>query len=358
MAQGRRIEALDVLRGFTVSLMIMVNNAGDSYAFMHHSEWNGLTLSDIVFPFFLFIMGASTYLSLSKSGFKADKETIVHIIIRSSLIILISWTIFWFGRVLKGDFLPFDHFRFTGVLTRIAIVYCLLSVLAITLNHKIFPYLAAALLSFYTILLMIGNGYSNDSSSIVARTDVLLLGHNHIYSKAPIDPEGLLASIPSLAHGIIGFMCGKLLRSNIGIRGKIKRMSLVGIILTVSGLILSLWLPLNKRIWSPSFVLVTTGLAEMSLAALTFIIDEKKHSGFAAFRFFKVFGMNALFIYALSEMLHLIFSATGIAGCCTDFLRNTVSSVELADFLYSLLFMLLLFFFGLFLHKRKIFIKI
>lgn len=357
MIQTNRIEALDVLRGFTVALMIMVNNAGESWSFMHHAEWNGLSLSDVVFPFFLFIMGVSTYLSLSKSEFRADKETTVRIVRRVCIIILVCWGIFWFGRVLWGDYLPFDHFRLTGVLVRIALVYGLLSILALAVKHKWLPYIAAALLVLYSVVLMLGNGYSNDASNILSRADVFLLGSNHLYTWTPIDPEGVLGLIPSLAHGIIGFMCGKLLRSDIEIKVKIRKMCIVGAALVATGLVLGIWMPLNKRIWSPSFVLVTTGLAEILLGALTYLIDVRGNAGNHVCNFFRVFGTNSLSIYALSELLSVTFAATGVSGFCIGFLRNAIPSVEFADFTYCFLFMLLNFLFGLILYKKHIIIK-
>lgn len=356
-----RIEALDVLRGLTVALMIMVNNAGDSYHFMHHCDWNGMTPCDMVFPFFLFIMGASCYLSLCKGGFNADSATLLRIGKRTVMIILVCWAIFWFSRIVKGDFLPFDHFRLTGVLVRIAITYGLLSVLAVTVNHRFFPWIALALLAAYSVILVLGNGYCNDASNIIARVDAAVLGKSHLYTRRPIDPEGLLGLIPSLAHGIIGFMCGKLLRENMDLVAKMKRMALTGAGLIAAGMVLSIWLPLNKRIWSPSFVLVTCGSAELLLSILIYLIDFRGQSTAVGERlktFCKAFGMNALAIYVLSEVLEIVFGVTGFTKMCHTGLRAVIPGMELADLLYCFLFMMLNYMVARLLYKYKIVIKL
>ena len=353
-----RIAALDVLRGLTVALMIMVNNAGASYGFMHHAEWNGLNLSDIVFPFFLFIMGASTYLSLSKTDFKPDKETVLHIIRRTVVIILICWGIFWISSALHGDFFPFDHFRLTGVLVRIALTYGILATLAVTIDHKWMPHIAFGLLVGYAALLLLGNGYANDATNILARVDKALLGQNHLYSRTPVDPEGILGLIPSISQGILGFLCGKILKADAEKKEKIKKIAISGAVLLAAGVMLCGLLPVNKRIWSPTFVLVTCGMAELLLALLIYLIDVRGRADSPVCSFFKVFGTNALILYAFSELLDSVFSATGLSEICHAALRGAIGDIQLADLIYSFLFMLLNFLFGLILYRKKIFIKI
>lgn len=355
-ANSKRIEALDVLRGLTVALMILVNNSGDSYACLHHSDWNGLTLCDMVFPFFLFIVGVSCYLSLYKGGFKADGKTLARIGKRTLMIILICWGIFWISRIVKGDFLPFDHFRLTGVLVRIALVYGLLSLLAVSVNHKYMPWIAIALLAVYSAALLLGNGYVNDSTNIVVRVDHFLLGENHLYTKRPVDPEGLLGVIPSLAHGIIGFMFGMVLRSPETLTKKMKSIALWGAVLVGAGLLLSMVMPLNKRIWSPSYVLFTCGAAALVLDMLMYLIDYRSVRFFT--HPFLALGTNALAVYVLSEVLEVVFGAAGITDACQNALRGLFPSVQLADFCYALLFVLLNYAVAEVLYRRHIIIKL
>ena len=358
MSEGKRIAALDVLRGLTVALMIMVNNAGHSYSFMHHAEWNGLSLSDLVFPFFLFVMGASTYLSLSKSGFKPSKETLLHILKRTVVIILVCWGIFWLSSAMYGDPFPFDHFRLTGVLVRIALTYGIIALLAVCIDHKWMPFIALGLLAGYSVLLLCCDGYANDPSNIIARVDTAILGKNHLYSRTPVDPEGILGLIPSIAHGILGFLCGMVLKSDADTGAKIRRIALSGAIYVAAGAALSLILPVNKRVWSPSFVLVTCGLASLILSLLIYLIDVRGRESSPFCRFCKVFGTNALALYAFSELLDSAFGATGLSEVCHTALRGLIGDIQLADLVYSVLFMLLNFLFGLLLYRKKIFIKI
>ena len=133
MNQYKRLLSLDILRGMTVFGMILVNNAGGelSYDSLRHSEWNGLTPCDLVFPFFLFIMGISTYIALRKFNFQPSRAVIRKIIKRALLILLIGWAIFWFDFACEGDFFPFSHLRLPGVLPRIALCYAVVSLLVL-----------------------------------------------------------------------------------------------------------------------------------------------------------------------------------------------------------------------------------
>ena len=353
----KRLESLDVMRGLTVALMILVNNSGLSYAPLHHSEWNGLTLCDLVFPFFIFIMGASTYLSLSRKNLKADRSNLLaHIFTRSALIILICWAIAYLGWAMKGDFLPFSHLRLTGVLVRIALCYMLLSLLSLFIRPRAFPYLIGAILIIYGLLLHFGNGYSNDSSNIISRVDTLLLGKEHLYTKKPIDPEGLLGTFPSLAQAMLGFLCAFILKSDRSWSSKLRTILLVGVSLLAAGYVLSCFQALNKRIWSPSFTLVTSGYAYVTLSILCYVIDYKGYNKWTPF--FKAFGLNALCVYVFSELLSLIMSRSGLATLCHESLRSLIGNVAFADLVYALLFVLTCYLFALPFFKKNIIIKL
>ena len=166
----KRLVSLDVLRGITVAGMILVNNSGGQYAYapLKHAEWNGMTPCDLVFPFFIFMVGISTYIALSKFNFKISWAVSRKILKRTLLIFLIGWAITWISHICKGDFFPFDHIRVLGVLPRIAICYCIISFIALLMNHRYLLTLIIILLITYTFILLIGNGYICNETNILA----------------------------------------------------------------------------------------------------------------------------------------------------------------------------------------------
>ena len=204
---------LIVLRGITVVGMILVNNSGGklSYDSLQHSAWNGLTLCDLVFPFFLFIMGVSTYIALGKFHFQASGSVVRKILKRTLVILCIGWAIHWFHFICDGDFFPFAHLRLTGVLPRIALCYCVVSFVALYVNHKYIGWIIGCLIAGYAVLLCIGNGYAPDDTNLLAIIDRNVLGADHLYHKSPIDPEGLTSTLSAIAHTLIGFCCGKII---------------------------------------------------------------------------------------------------------------------------------------------------
>lgn len=197
------------MRGLTVALMILVNNGGEhNYSFLEHSKWNGLTPCDLVFPFFLFMMGMSTFLSLKKTEFKPSAAIYRKITKRTILLFLIGLGINWFDMICNGGGLDFAHLRIWAVLQRIALCYGVVAMLAITLNHRYFIHTIIGLLVIYMGILVYGNGYAYDASiNILAQVDRSIFGIDHLYHRSPVDPEGLLSTIPAIAHTMIGFLC-------------------------------------------------------------------------------------------------------------------------------------------------------
>lgn len=358
MAEKKRLLSLDVLRGITVAGMILVNNGAgpDIYAPLKHSAWNGLTPCDLVFPFFLFITGISTYISLRKFNFEASKSVIFKIIKRAVIIILICWGIDWFHHICKGDFFPLEHLRLTGVLTRIGLCYGIVSLLAISIPHKHLLKIAAALLILYSCILIYGNGYVLGENNIISIIDKSILGSTHLYTKSPIDPEGLLGTLSAIAHTLIGFCFGILLFRYKDVNEKVLQLLLAGFVLIAIGWLVSFGLPLNKRIWSPSYVLVTCGGAASLLAFLMYQIDVKGHEKWS--RFFTVFGVNPLFLYVLSEVLAIILSAFGLNDVAYHAISSIISNTYLASATYAVSFMLLLGLAGYPLYRKEIYIKI
>lgn len=367
--------------------MILVNNPGSwgsVYAPLRHAEWNGLTPTDLIFPFFMFIMGISTYISLRKFNFEYSKATVQKIIKRTVVIFLIGLGLAWFGlsvgtfRALSEDGLGFfdrlfqsitnfEHIRILGVMQRLAITYGITSLIAIFVKHKYIPYIIVVTLSAYFLLLLFGNGFEFSENNIISVIDRAVLGVNHLYKDAgvAIDPEGLLSTIPATCHVLVGFLCGKILMEVKDNPTRITRLFITGTILTFAGLLLSYGCPINKKIWSPTFVLATCGLASNFLALLIWIIDIKGYKKWSVF--FESFGVNPLFIYVLAGVLSIVidnitFVYNGETISLHGFIYNQILQPAFGDYLssllYALLFVTVTWFVGNILYKKKIYIKI
>ncbi len=318
----QRLLALDIMRGITIAGMIMVNNSGgpDTFAPLKHATWNGLTPTDLVFPFFMFIMGISTYISLRKYNFKPTLPVLWKILRRTIVIFAIGIALAWLGMFMSGILvngqtlaeatLTFDHIRILGVLPRLALCYGIGSIFALFVSHRHLPWFILSLLVIYAVIIVVGSGYEINEENVLLIVDRAVLGENHMYlsmidGKLPPDPEGVLSTIPSIAHMLIGFWCGMLIMSTKDNYERITYLFLVGTVLTFAGLLLSYGFPINKKIWSPTFVLTTCGLASLLLGLLIWIIDIKGYRSWC--RFFQVFGVNPLALYCLSVVLAYTF---------------------------------------------------
>ena len=356
--ENKRLLSLDILRGITVAGMILVNSGwGESFEMLGHSAWNGMTPCDLVFPFFLFIMGISCYLSLVKSDFKLTPKVIRRIVKRTVLLFAIGLFINWFDHAIEGDLLCFGHLRIWAVLQRIALCYGIVSLFALFCNHRYTIPVIIGLLVIYTAILLIGNGYAEDATiNILAQVDLKLFGYDHLYHHTPVDPEGLLGTISSVAHTLFGFYCGRLIRQKETVSDKVIALFVVGTVCVIGGYLLSYGLPLNKCIWSPSYVFVTCGLASLLQAFLMYVIDIQKKSGWTTF--FHVFGVNALALYVSSELLAILLGHLGISGWVYDGLHAVITPDKWASLAYALYFVLLNFAIGYILYRKKIYIKL
>ena len=358
-----RLKSLDVMRGLTVALMILVNNGGEhNYSFLEHSKWNGLTPCDLVFPFFLFMMGMSTFLSLKKTEFKPSAAIYRKIVKRTILLFLIGLGINWFDMICNGGGLDFAHLRIWAVLQRIALCYGVVAMLAITLNHRYFIHTIIGLIVIYMGILVFGNGYAYDASiNILAQVDRSIFGIDHLYHRSPVDPEGLLSTIPAIAHTMIGFLCCKYISiAGQTVESKIKVLKVAGLVMVALGFGLSLiGFGINKRIWSPSYVFVTCGFASWILGILLQFIDNKPSSkdniltkGLLAF------GMNPLFLYVMSEALAILFGSFDIKAEIFIGIQSVISDEYVASLTYALFFVAIHAAMGIWMYHRKIFIKL
>lgn len=367
-SHNQRLLALDILRGITIAGMILVNNPGSYsqvFAPLQHAVWNGLTPTDLVFPFFMFIMGISTYLSLQKFDFHPSARVIGKILKRTALIFLIGlglnclYTFSW------------DYLRILGVLQRLALCYGVVATIALFLNHRYIPYLIVLLLVGYSCILWVGSGFEYNGMNILSKVDTCLLTPAHMYSDQGLDPEGILSTCPAIAHVLLGFWVGELLLGRkygeyqtSCLSLQIINLFLCGTILTFLGFLFSYGCPINKKVWSPTFVLTTCGLASSLLALLIWVIDVKGYKRWTTF--FRVFGVNPLFMYVFASALAIILGSVmlpvdDIGLSLHDYMFQQLQCFlngKSASLLYALLFVWLNWCVGYVLYRCHIIIKL
>ena len=374
--KSQRILSIDILRGITIAGMILVNNPGgpeeDSFTPLTHAEWIGLTPTDLVFPTFMFIMGITTYLSLHKFNFTWSKSCARKVAKRAFLLWGIGLAIALLLTMIRGAVHPdewhgfgdmFAHLRILGVLPRLGICYGLAAVVALSVKHKLIPWLIAILFVGYYIILEFGNGYAHDSSNILAIVDNIVLGADHTYKWDTPDPEGLLSTLPALGHVLIGFCVGKAIMNLKDLNDKIERLFVIGAILTLTGVLLAYACPISKKLWTPTFALTTCGIGSTLLALMTWIIDKRHRTGRIT-EFFHVFGVNPLALYVLSDLILIpysiipFFSKQTLQQVLFKDVFSTFLPLPWASLLWACICVMTCWLVGLWLYKKKIYIKL
>ncbi|MBM3923218.1 MAG: DUF5009 domain-containing protein [Sphingomonadales bacterium] len=345
----QRLYSLDVFRGATVCLMILVNNPGSwsyIYAPLEHAPWHGLTPTDLVFPFFLFAVGNALAMVMPRFEQGTPGQFWKKLLKRTALIFLIGLFLNWWpfvvqagqwvesavtaggGEIQKG--LIFKGFTWTdwvknedgtiqavergvrimGVLQRIALAYFFAALIAYYLKGARAFYAATLLLLGYWALCLLGNPTDPYSLEGWFGTDLdkAVLGSIHMYKGERIifDPEGLISTIPAIAQVLFGFFVGNYIRlkslGNGAASSTVSGLFVAGVALLLTGFCWDMVMPINKKIWTSSYVVYTTGLAIITIATMMYLIEIRGiKSGLS--RFFDVFGKNALFVFALSAFL-------------------------------------------------------
>ena len=324
MSKPRRILAIDIFRGMTIALMIIVNNPG-SWAFVYsplrHAKWHGCTLTDLVFPFFLFIVGASMRFAFVRWHSFASQAFYKHVFWRTFSIFLAGCFIHAYPFI-QQDW-DWSNFRIMGVLQRIALAYGIAAIMVMHLDLRKILFAGSGILLFYWFILWAGGGNNPYSleTNLIRKIDIFLLGEKHLYGGTGIqfDPEGLLSTIPSVVTVLIGYIAGAMLHTTKNFLDNIKRMSVLGMTMIAVGLIWGLFFPINKQLWTSSYVLYTGGIACLFLAALSWVIDIKKWK--KQFWVFEVFGTNSIFLFVLSGLwaktmlrISFIFEERSLSG--------------------------------------------
>ena len=357
-----RLISLDFFRGLTIASMIVVNDPGSwahVYPPLRHATWHGVTPTDLVFPFFLFIVGVSIVLALSKA--KNSKSSIYFKIIKRTIIIF-SIGLFL---ALFPNF-DFENLRVAGVLQRIALVYLFCSVIYLNSSFLVQIWIGVILLILYWFFMTkvpFGDslaGTLDPGNNFAAWLDQFITP-GRMYQKT-WDPEGFFSTIPAIATGITGMFCGHvILNKSKDLKDKIILIFVAGFSTICLGMLWDFSFSMNKHIWTSSYVLFSSGLAMLFLACCIWIIDLKKKT--KPFNFGIVFGSNAIFAYVLHSMLgrlfHLpIIGGKGIQQSWMDFGIWTGIDPQLFSFSWALFYTLFIYIIIKEMYKRKIFIKI
>jgi predicted acyltransferase len=375
-----RLVSLDAFRGAAIAAMVLVNNPGsyvEVYDQLEHSEWNGLSFADCIFPAFLWIVGVAITFSFARRVEQGSNrgQLLVHVLKRSVIIFALGIFItdFPFGLFLDPLF-SFATMRIPGVLQRIALCYLLVSMIFFTTRVRGQILWTVGLLALYWMMVKwvyvpgFGEGILEPEGNLCWYIDSLVLGE-HTWRGAIVegfDPEGIVSTIPALTTTLFGVLAGHWLRAPRS--GQVKTLGLLGagIALLAIGFIMDRWLPINKNMWTSSFAVFTAGVSSVCLAIFFWVTDVKAHQRWA--RPFEIFGMNALAIYVLSVLgarLLYLFGWCEEGGAYLE-LREYLFQILfepwaptiLASLMYAIVYVLLMYLVAWTMWKKRVFIKL
>lgn len=364
-----RLVSLDIFRGMTITFMIIVNTPGSwqyVYSPLKHASWHGCTPTDLVFPFFLFIVGMSTFYSLKKYGSEVNASSIFRIVRRIITIFAIGLflNIFpYFGR-------DYSTLRIMGVLQRIAIAYGIGAIICLIVKREhLWIVIASVLLIYWGLLAFFGGSdpYSLEGN-FALKVDSAILGKNHLYKGfgIPFDPEGILSTITAVCTVIIGYFIGETVSKNSACEKTVLKLLVLGAGSAGLGYLWGMVFPINKALWTSSYVLFTAGIAMGIFAVIYLMADVLKFQKWATF--FTIFGLNALFCFFLSGlwtkmMLYVIKipSANDKISLYKWFYNNACVPVAgnlNGSLMFAIIQMLLIWFAALILYREKIVIRL
>ncbi|MEO5984095.1 MAG: DUF5009 domain-containing protein [Ferruginibacter sp.] len=374
-----RFYSLDVFRGATVALMILVNNPGSwshIYPPLEHASWHGVTPTDLVFPFFLFAVGNAMSFVFPRFEQAGPGMFWKKILKRSLLIFIIGLFLNWFPFIKydeQGDLIakPFAQLRLLGVLQRIALCYLFASVIIYYFKVRgAFVFSCFLLLAYWFICIALNpaDPYSI-SGWFGTQSDVSILGQKHMYhgEGTAFDPEGLMSLPAAIVQVILGYLVGNYIITKGKTHEMLNGLFVAGCVFVVTGFVWDISFPINKKIWTSSYTVYTTGLAILVLSVMIFIIEFKTRKGVWS-RFFDVFGKNALFIFVLSGVLPRLAGLirikedekylTPFSWFFEHLCKPLFTDVRIASLLYALCFISMMWVIAWILDKKKIYIKV
>lgn len=370
----QRFITLDVFRGLTVFFMIVVNTQGSGavpFTQLTHASWNGCTLTDLVFPSFLFAVGNAMVFANKKLVLLPERAALYRIFRRTFLLFLIGYLLSWYPFVgWNGEgaiwLKPLGETRIMAVLQRIGLAYCFASLLVRYIPSRYLILVSAILLITYWGLLHYfgyqGIPYTIEGNA-VRRLDLLVLGAPHMYKENGIvfDPEGILSTLPAIVNVLAGYLTGCFMLRKGKTIACIVRLLLTGTALVLIAIYWDRFFPINKKLWSSSYVLYTSGIDILFVGVLYYFIEIRQWK--RGTYFFIVFGKNPLFIYILSNLLG-VFLILYLPGNITviDWLNTKIFQViapgPVGCLLFSLFFTMLCWLAGWIMDKKKVYIRL
>lgn len=371
---NNRYLALDVLRGMTLTLMIIVNTPGnwsDLYSPLAHADWHGFTPTDLVFPTFLFVVGNAMSFAMKKLQEIPPVQFYQKVFKRTFLIFLIGWLVnafpfFDYNEAGELVFIDLTEVRLLGVLQRIALSYLFAALVLYWGGERLgWIFSGIALLAYWPILYFFGDAgdpYSLTGNAAI-KLDRILIGESRMYmgEGIPFDPEGILSTLTSIVNVIAGYLVGKLIQKKGNTLQTVQLLLISGVVLLALSYTWDLGFPINKKIWTSPYVLLTVGWDLLLLAGLVFLIEVQKVNQWTYF--FEVFGKNPLILYVCAGLVVSILSMIPVGE---DSLRSVIYtnlysswlSPKNASFLFAISYMLVIWLIGWAMDRKKIYIRV
>ncbi len=363
-----RLVSLDAFRGAIMALMVLVNTPGDGehvYAPLRHSEWNGWTPTDVVFPSFMWIVGVAITISIARrlAAGMSRSQLFAHAFRRALILYVLGLVVYVYPAF------DLSTQRVLGVLQRIAICYLIAT--AIYLNTRIRGQIVwiVSLLAGYWLLMMLvpvpgySAGHLDVEGNFAHYIDHIVLGsHNYLGTKT-WDPEGIVSTLPAIATVLFGVMAGHILRLPRTLSQRATWLLGVGILLIVAGYICNIWLPINKKLWTSSFSLFMAGLDFTLFAGMLWLVDIRGYK--RAVKPLVIMGMNAIAVYMASELLEEVFDAIHFSSAGQTVtlhewlygLFTAVASPINASLLFAVAYVLLMYGIAYVMYRRKWFLR-
>ncbi len=369
----QRFLALDVFRGMTICFMIIVNTTGSrfTYAPLEHAQWNGFTPTDLVFPSFLFAVGNAMSFVMNKWKTLSQSEVLSKIFKRTFIIFLCGFLLYWFpffemDAAHHISLSPISHTRILGVLQRIALAYCIASLMIYYFKPGTVISISISILLLYWAFMLMGGDQPDPltmTGNLGDKIDKWLLGPNHMYHGEGVafEPEGIFSTLPSVVNVTLGYMVGKFIQEKGKTFEGLAKLLLLGASLMLIGYFWDLSFPINKKLWTSSFVVYTVGLDCMILSAIIYVVDFLGRTKWTWF--FTIFGKNPLFIYLVSEV-----GATILSIIHPEPNENVISwlynhiyqhaGLYLGSLLFAISWMLFCWLVGFYMDKKKIYVRV